>query len=121
MSLGFKWLIQTCHAVPMPCWAVALRSLSQSGMFGAWQWHGMVYVNQTQLHCVNQMGKIQFKPLAIRHGMCELAFTLPPGQGTESGSEMEYLPQIRVLFSKWANFKLRSVQGRIKLFGGPRQ
>jgi hypothetical protein len=42
----------------------------------------MVCVNQTRLHCVNQMGKTQSKPLAERHdretawerhGMCESA------------------------------------------------
>jgi hypothetical protein len=43
----------------------------------------MAYVNQTQLHCINQMGKTQSKPLParhgtgmawLRHGMYELAF-----------------------------------------------
>jgi len=42
----------------------------------------MASVNQTQPHCVNQMGKTHSKPLAARHGrgrawaqhaMCELA------------------------------------------------
>jgi hypothetical protein len=42
----------------------------------------MVCVNQTRPHCVNQMGKTQFKPLVERHGrgtawerhgMCESA------------------------------------------------
>ena len=82
-----------------PCRAHAVlgrgleKSLSER-MFGARQWHGMVYVNKTRLHCVNQMGKIQFKTLATRHGMCELAFTLPPEEGAESGSELQYLSQI---------------------------
>jgi hypothetical protein len=35
----------------------------------------MVCVNQARLHCVNQMGKTQSKPLAERHGMCESALT----------------------------------------------
>jgi hypothetical protein len=48
----------------------------------AWQGNGMVCVNQTRPHCVNQMGKTQSKPLAERlgrgtagkrHGMCESA------------------------------------------------
>ena len=30
--------------------------------------HGMVCMNQTRPHCVNQMGKIQYKPLGARHG-----------------------------------------------------
>ena len=43
----------------------------------------MASVNQTRLHCVNQMGKTHSKPLAARHGrgkawarhsMCESAF-----------------------------------------------
>ena len=29
---------------------------------------GMASVNQTQPHCVNQMGKTHSKPLAARHG-----------------------------------------------------
>ena len=45
---------------------------------------GMASVNQTQPHCVNQMGKTHSKPLATRHGrgtararhaVCESAFT----------------------------------------------
>jgi hypothetical protein len=36
----------------------------------------MAYVNQTRPHCVNQMGMTQSKPLAERHGMCELALRL---------------------------------------------
>jgi len=48
----------------------------------AWSEHGMGSVNKTQLHCVNQMGKTQSKPLAAQHGRgtawawyakCELA------------------------------------------------
>jgi hypothetical protein len=37
-------------------------------------WHGRDMgaawhcVNQTRPHCVNQMGKTQYKPLAARHG-----------------------------------------------------
>ena len=44
-----------------PCCAVALRRT-------AWSGHGMASVNQTRPHCVNQMGKTHFKPLAARHG-----------------------------------------------------
>jgi hypothetical protein len=34
----------------------------------------MAYVNQTRLHCANQIGKDPSKPLVARHGsMCELA------------------------------------------------
>ena len=36
-------------------------------MVGAWHGHGMPSVNQTQPHCVNQMGKTHSKPLAVRH------------------------------------------------------
>jgi len=60
-----------------PSCAVALRRT-------AWSEHGMASVNQTQPHCVNQMGKTQYKPLATRHGrrtacarhaMCDSAFS----------------------------------------------
>ena len=80
-------LIHTYYAVPLPCCAVALRSRYQNGTVGAPQGRGVVCVNQTRLHCVNQMGKTQSKPLATRHGrgtawarhvMCELAFRDPP-------------------------------------------
>ena len=37
-------------------------------MVGAWHGHGMVSVNQTRPHCVNQMEKTHSKPLAARHG-----------------------------------------------------
>ena len=50
-----------------PCCAVALRRT-------AWSEHGMASVNQTQLHCMNQMGKTHSKPLAAWHAMCELGF-----------------------------------------------
>jgi hypothetical protein len=43
------------------CCAMALRRT-------AWSEHGMASVNQTQLHCVNQMGKTHSKPLVVRHG-----------------------------------------------------
>jgi hypothetical protein len=52
------------------------KSLSERhGRGMAWERHGrgMACVNQTRPHCVNQMGKTQFKPLAERHGMWELA------------------------------------------------
>jgi len=50
----------------------------------AWAWHGngMENVNETRLHCVNQMGKTHSKPLPARHvrgtawarhAMCESA------------------------------------------------
>jgi hypothetical protein len=56
--------------VPSPCQypAMALGSRFQKGIFVAWQGNGMVCVNQTWLHCVNQMGKTQSKALAEQHG-----------------------------------------------------
>jgi hypothetical protein len=54
-------------------------------MVRAWQGRGMASVNQTRLHCVNQMGKTHSKLLAARHvrgtawaryAMCESAFKL---------------------------------------------
>ena len=71
-----------CHATtvsffsrPQYSTAVSRRpccGLEKNGMVGAW--HGMASVNQTRLHCVNQMGKTNSKPLAARHAMCESAF-----------------------------------------------
>ena len=49
-------------AMPRPCHALTTPffSMPRHG-------HGMVSVNQTRLHCVNQMGKTHSKPLAARH------------------------------------------------------
>ena len=47
------------HAALLPCCVVSLRTRFQNGMVGARQGHGMVCVNQTRSHCVNQMGKTQ--------------------------------------------------------------
>jgi hypothetical protein len=94
---GRPMLIHTYHAVPMliPCRHPAAtlprpcrgleNSLSERyifGMAGERYGNGMVCVNQTRPHCVNQMGKTQSKPLDERHGrgtarerfgMCESA------------------------------------------------
>ena len=48
--------------------AVLCRGLEKYCMVGAWHGHGMASVNQTQLHCVNQMGKTHSKRLAAGHG-----------------------------------------------------
>jgi hypothetical protein len=54
-------------------------------MVRAWHGRGMASVNQTEPHCVNQMGKTHSKPLVARqgrgtawarHAMCELALTV---------------------------------------------
>jgi hypothetical protein len=73
----------------MPRCAVALTSRFQNSMVVAWHGRGMTSVNQIRPHCVNQMGKTQFKPLAARHGMCELAFTLE-----ESKKVREHFPTV---------------------------
>jgi hypothetical protein len=54
------------------CCAVALRRT-------AWSEHGMAMasVNQTQPHCVDQMGKTHSKPLAARHGRGMLCVNRP--------------------------------------------
>jgi hypothetical protein len=64
---GRQILIHTYHAVPMPRCAVALRGRFQNGMVVTWQGDGMACVNQTQPHCINQIGKTQSKHLAERH------------------------------------------------------
>jgi hypothetical protein len=70
------------HAVPLPQPCRGLeRSVSKRhsrGIAGEQHGNGMACVNKTRSHCVNEMGKTQFKPLAERHGeqhgMCESAF-----------------------------------------------
>ena len=42
-----------------------------------WHGHGMASVNQTRPHCVNQMGKTHYKPLAARHGHGMLCVNRP--------------------------------------------
>jgi hypothetical protein len=56
-------LLRLCHGLE--------RSLSERhirGMAGERQGNGMVCVNQTRPHCVNQMGKTPSESLAERHG-----------------------------------------------------
>jgi hypothetical protein len=61
---------KTCHAhvTPMPHSVVILRNHFQNGMVLAWYRRSMVCVNQTQPHCVNQMGMTQSKPLVAWQG-----------------------------------------------------
>jgi hypothetical protein len=47
------------HAVPMPRCAVALKNHFQNSMVVSWEGRGMACVNQTQSHCLIQMGKTQ--------------------------------------------------------------
>jgi hypothetical protein len=57
--------------MPSPCRrdpAMALRGRFQKGIFVAWQGNGMVCVNQTRPHCVNQIGNTQSNALVERHG-----------------------------------------------------
>jgi hypothetical protein len=69
-------LIHASHAMPMPRPCAAVRgglekSLSEQhgcGMARAWHGRGMVFMNQIQPYCVNQMGKTLPKLLAARHG-----------------------------------------------------
>jgi hypothetical protein len=48
--------------------AVLCSGLGKNDMVRAWHGHGMASMNQTQPHCVNQMGKTHSKHLAARHG-----------------------------------------------------
>jgi hypothetical protein len=73
---GRSTLVQIYHAVFMPRCAMALRDRFQNGMVVSWQGNGMACVNQTRPSCVNQTGNTQSKPLAERHGMCGLTFTM---------------------------------------------
>jgi hypothetical protein len=66
-------LIHTGHAM-LHVYAVALKSRFQSGMVGARHGHGLVCVNPTRPHYVNQMGKLNnttwARRGAARHGVC---------------------------------------------------
>jgi hypothetical protein len=69
MVAGISQTLADCqHAISCRHPAMALRSHFQNGIFVAWQGNGMVCVNQTRPHCVNQMGKTQSNTLAERHG-----------------------------------------------------
>jgi hypothetical protein len=59
---GRPMLIHTFHAHAALCCGLEKSLSEQHG-------RGMACVNQTQLHCVNKMGKTQSKPLAARHGI----------------------------------------------------
>jgi len=49
--------------------AVLCRGLEKNGMVRAWHGRSMARsVNQTRMHCVNQMGKTHSKPLAAWDG-----------------------------------------------------
>ena len=48
--------------------AVLCCGLEKNSMVGARHGHGVASVNQTRLHCVNQMGNTHSKPLAAKHG-----------------------------------------------------
>ena len=65
------------HSMPFPCHAVPPSVQNVSFPFDLHStyvsdshlpWHGMAGVNQTRLHCVNQMGKTHSKSLEARHG-----------------------------------------------------
>jgi len=48
--------------------AVLCHGLEKNGIVRAWHGHGLVSVNQTRPHCVNQMGETHSKPLEAQHG-----------------------------------------------------
>jgi hypothetical protein len=89
---GRPTLIYTCHAMPMPRCAVALRSRFQKGMVmereryrRGMAWRGMCESNTSLLCKSNRKDTIlNLKGTAWeRHGMCELALSLlKHGYGT---------------------------------------
>jgi hypothetical protein len=89
--------------MPRPCrgleWSLSERHIH--GMAGERHGNDMVCANQTQPHCVNQMGKTQSKPLAggmagERHGMCESALSDAGKQQTLVTAAMLLLSLITV-------------------------
>jgi hypothetical protein len=81
---GRPIILHTCHAMPMPCCAMAVRSRFQNSMVVAWHRRGMgmACVNQTRPHCVNQMGKTQSKPFVAgeRQGNSMVCVNPPLGE-----------------------------------------
>jgi len=93
-------LIHPCRAHAAPP-AVLCRGFEKSlserhcrSTAGARHGHGVVCVNQTRPHCVNQMGKTQSKPLATRHDrgtawtgyvICELTLNVLQQKGFPKG------------------------------------
>jgi hypothetical protein len=55
------------------------RDFEKNGVVRAWHGRSMESVNQTQPHCVNQIGKTHSKPLATRHGHGMLCVNRPLG------------------------------------------
>jgi hypothetical protein len=67
--------------MPLQCRSHAALCRGLEKLLSEWHGHGMsgngmACMNQTRPHYANQMGKTQSKPLAERHGMCELDFTV---------------------------------------------
>jgi hypothetical protein len=80
--------------------AVLCRGLEKNGTIRAWHGHGMVSVNPTRPHCVNQMGKTHSKPLAAghgrgtawaRHAICESVLTVLRTSRLFIGARVIYL------------------------------
>ena len=74
-------------------------------MVGAWHGHGMASVNQTRPHCVNQMGKTHFKPLAARHGHGMLCVDRPLEFCLWTASHagrMNNKPEVKDILNKYA-------------------
>jgi hypothetical protein len=113
------------HAAPMPRCAVALRSRFKNGMVVAWHGRGMACVKQTRPHCVNQMGKTQSKPLAARHGICELSFIVTACylqiecRWENKATMLRGVGKCKAAFGKWVSqwdkrTSLSAVQGAAK-------
>ena len=84
---GLEWVLPIWFTQCGPVWFTLAMLCSCHALTMPWPWEerlgrGMVSVNQTGPHCVNQMGKTHSKPLAARngrgtawarHAMCESA------------------------------------------------
>jgi hypothetical protein len=101
---GWLMLIYTCHAMPMLCCVMVLRSCFQNGLVVAWHRRSIACVNQSWPHCVSQIGKTQSKPLVAqhgrgsaweRHGMYELAFKRPLSVYVSKVNHIPYLTLVR--------------------------
>ena len=75
-SIWFTKCGRVWFTLAMPFFSRPQHGCREMGMLWPWEErHGlsMASVNQTRLHCVNQIGKTYSKPLAARHAMCESA------------------------------------------------
>ena len=89
-------------------WPWKERHVEKNGMVGAWHGHGMASVNQSQLHCVNQMGKTHSKPLAERY--CRETAWARHGHGMLCVNRPLIFPQVKMKIRDVSNYKRGKIE-----------